>query len=103
MRELFDVFFHQHPDVVRLKKHALPDWLESVDVMWADGGFTLYGFHAEDFYMLRTPDGMWKRAYLGQEDELFNREVLEQRYGLKHLCNAHTPSLGSGTIIPIYI
>lgn len=100
-----DEFFHLHPDVVRIKKHALPDWLEdqNIIVREVEGGYTLYGFPVEDFYMLRAPYGMWRRVYLGQEDKNFNQEVLEQKYGLKHLCDISMPELSNDKPTALYI
>ena len=99
----FDEFFHLHPDVLRLKRHALHDWLEKVEIVQVEGGYTLYCFPIEDFYMLRAPYGMWRQVYLGQDDQSFNREVLEQKYGLKHLCDVSAPQLMGSKSTLLYI
>lgn len=99
----FDEFFHLHPDVLLLKRHANPDWLEKVETVQVEGGYTLYCFPIEDFYMLRAPYGMWRRVYLGQDDPSFNQEVLEQKYGLKHLCDVSVPQLMGSKSTPLYI
>lgn len=99
----FDEFFHLHPDVLRLKRHAQPDWLEKVETLQVEGGYTLYCFPVEDFHMLRAPYGMWRRVYLGHDDQAFNREVLEQKYGLKHLCDVRAPNLMGSESTPLYI
>lgn len=98
----FDEFFHLHPDVLRLKRHASPDWIEKVEVIQVQGGYTLYCFPFEDFHMLRSPIGMWRPAYFGQ-DQSFNREVLEQKYGLTYLCDVSAPQLFDSASTQLYI
>lgn len=99
----FDEFFHLHPDVLRIKRYVSTDWLEKVEVVQVEGGYTLFCFPFEDFHMLRSPIGMWRQAYFGQEDQSFNREVLEQKYGLKYLCDVSAPQLIGDKAMPLYI
>ncbi len=100
----FDVFFYQHPAVIRETKDSGSDWVKDGRIIWQDGGFVLYGFQKYDIYMLRTPDSMWKRAYIGQNDDAFNKEVHEKKYGLKAICSVKLEGFGDlGDIFPIYI
>jgi len=96
-----NIFFHQHPDVIELKNFSGDGWLEHGSILWEDGGFAIYGFPREDLYMLKTPDGMWKSVRIGQTDEEFNHEILEKKYGHKHLFNAYLKEFWE--FLPIYL
>lgn len=97
---VFDEFFHLHPDVMHIKKYADASWIEKATLSEVDGGYMLYSFWEEDFHMLHSPYGMWRRVYIGHDDTEFNESVLSEKYGLRCLCVADVAEMGKR---PLYI
>jgi len=92
----------KHPavrDEVEVSKRCGETEIEIV-IELDDEGYLLVGFFGHDLYMLKMPDGEWKQAYIGY-DQNYAKEVLEQKYGLQKILFTHIS--GFGESLPVYI
>ncbi|MCL6243271.1 hypothetical protein M5F04_01600 [Acinetobacter sp. ANC 7200] len=63
-------------------------------------GYTLVSIPHADVWLLRLPDGIWRRAYIGH-GEVYAKTVLEDKYKCLDVFKAHISSFGE--IHPVYI
>lgn len=63
-------------------------------------GYTLVSIPHADVWLLRLPDGIWKRAYIGH-GEVYAKTVLEDKYKHLEVFKANITSFRK--VYPIYI
>lgn len=63
-------------------------------------GYTLVSIPHADVWLLKLPDGIWKRAYIGH-GEIYAKTVLEEKYKHLEVFKAHIHSFGK--VYPVYI
>lgn len=63
-------------------------------------GYTLVSIPHADIWLLKLPDGIWKRAYIGH-GEVYAKTVLEDKYRRLEVFKAHITSFRK--LLPVYI
>lgn len=63
-------------------------------------GYTLVSIPHADIWLLRLPDNIWKRAFIGH-GEVYVKTVLEDKYKHLEVFKSHISSFGK--VYPVYI
>jgi len=83
-----DLFLLHEPNVRRLVAENGPAAAGSYQLVWSGGeGQRIIYYPSDDLWLYYAPAVFWRRVYIGQ-DEAFNREVLEEKFGCRKLFDA---------------